>query len=49
MMTIPASAIKDEVRMLTDVQIETFGQPAPLNQTRQKYFPLRAVPRVEWI
>jgi len=30
MMTTPASAIKDEVRVLIDVQIETFGQPAPL-------------------
>ena len=29
MMTIPATAIKDEVRTLIDVQIETFGQPAP--------------------
>jgi len=30
MMTSPASAIKDEIRVLIDVQIETFGQPAPL-------------------
>jgi len=29
-MTTPASAIKDELRVLIDAQIETFGQPAPL-------------------
>jgi hypothetical protein len=33
MMTTPASAIKDEVRVLIDVQIETFGQPAPLTSS----------------
>jgi hypothetical protein len=26
-MTTPASAIEDEVHVLIDVQIETFGQP----------------------
>lgn len=30
-MTTPASAIKDEVRVLIDVQIATFGQPTPLH------------------
>jgi hypothetical protein len=37
MMTTPATALKDEVRVLIDVQIETFGQPAPLtaSQLRQ--------------
>ena len=34
MMTTPASAIKDEVRVLIDVQIETFGQPAPLTPSQ---------------
>jgi hypothetical protein len=29
-MTTPATAIKDEVRALIDVQIEIFGQPSPL-------------------
>jgi len=29
-MTTPASAIRDEVCELIDVQIETFGQPSPL-------------------
>jgi hypothetical protein len=33
-MTTPASAIKDEVRLLIDVQIETFGQPAPLTSSQ---------------
>ena len=30
MMTTPASAIKIEIRELIHVQIEMFGQPAPL-------------------
>ncbi len=34
MMTTPASAIKDEVRVLIDVQIETFGQPALLTPSQ---------------
>ena len=29
-MTTSATAIKDEIRELMDVQIETFGQPSPL-------------------
>jgi hypothetical protein len=29
-MTTPATAIKDEIRELIHVQIEIFGQPAPL-------------------
>jgi hypothetical protein len=29
-MTTPATAMKDEIRELIDVQIETFGQPSPL-------------------
>jgi hypothetical protein len=29
-MTTPFTAIKDEVRLLIDSQIETFGQPTPL-------------------
>jgi hypothetical protein len=33
-MTTPASAIKDEVRLLINVQIETFGQPAPLTDSQ---------------
>ena len=38
MMTTPASAIKDEVRVLIDVQIETFGQPAPLTPSQLRDF-----------
>jgi len=34
MMTTPATAIKDEVRLLIDVQIETLGQPAPLTSSQ---------------
>jgi hypothetical protein len=30
MMTTPATAIKNEIRDLIHVQIEIFGQPAPL-------------------
>jgi hypothetical protein len=30
MMTTPANAIKNEIRGLIHVQIEIFGQPAPL-------------------
>ena len=29
-MTTPATALKDEIRELIDVQVETFGQPTPL-------------------
>ena len=38
MMTTPATAIKDEVRVLIDVQIETFGQPAPLTSSQLREF-----------
>ena len=33
-MTTPATTIKDEVRVLIDAQIETFGQPAPLTPSQ---------------
>jgi hypothetical protein len=33
-MTTPTSAIKDEVRVLIDAQIESFGQPAPLTSAQ---------------
>jgi hypothetical protein len=41
MMTTPASAIKDEVRLLIDVQIETFGQPASLTSSQLREFHCR--------
>jgi hypothetical protein len=41
-MTTPASAIKDEVRLLIDVQIETFGQPAPLTNSQLREFHCRS-------
>jgi len=47
-MTNPASAIKDEVRLLIDVQIETFGQPAPITSSQLREYQHRsedAVPR----
>ena len=34
MMTTPASAITDEVRLLIDIQIETFRQPTPLTNSQ---------------
>jgi hypothetical protein len=37
-MTTPASAIKDEVRVLIDVQIETCGQPALLTSSQLREF-----------
>ena len=42
MMTTPATAIKDEVRVLIDVQIETFGQPAPLTSSQLREFHYRS-------
>ena len=42
MMTTPASAIKDEVRVLIDVQIETCGQPALLTSSRLREFHRRS-------
>jgi hypothetical protein len=37
-MTTPATAIKDEVRTLIEIQIETFGQPAPLSPSQLREF-----------
>jgi hypothetical protein len=42
MMTTPASAIKDEVCMLIDVQIETFEQPEPLTSFQLTEFHFRS-------
>lgn len=36
MATTPASAIKDELRVLIDVQIETFGQPTSLTSSQNR-------------
>ena len=41
-MTTPATAIKGEVRVLIDLQIETFGQPAPLTPSQLCEFHDRA-------
>jgi len=41
-MTTPASAIKDEVRLLIEVQIETFGQPTPLTSSQLREFHYRS-------
>jgi hypothetical protein len=41
-MTTPASAIKDEVRLLIDVQIETFGQPASLTNAQLREYHFRS-------
>ena len=41
-MTTPASAIKDEVRLLIDVQIETFGQTAPLTNSQLREYHYRS-------
>jgi hypothetical protein len=38
MMTTPATAIKDEVCVLIDAQIETFGQPVPLTPSQLREF-----------
>lgn len=37
-MTTPASAIEDEVHVLIDVQIETFGQHAHLTSSQLRKF-----------
>ena len=37
-MTTPARAIEDEVHVLIDVQIETFGQPTPLTSSQLRKF-----------
>ena len=41
-MTTPASAIKDEVRVLIDVQIETFRQPTPLTNSQIREYHYRS-------
>jgi hypothetical protein len=38
MMTTPANAIKEEVRLLVNVQIETFGQPTPLTSSQLREY-----------
>ena len=42
MMTTPASAIKDEVRLLVDVQIESFRQPTPLTSSQLREYHCRS-------
>jgi hypothetical protein len=41
-MTTPASAIKDEVHLLIDVQIETFRQPTPLTNSQLREYHYRS-------
>lgn len=41
-MTTPANAIRDEVRELIEVQIETFRQPARLTPSELSEFSYRA-------
>ena len=41
-MTTPASAIKDEVHLLIDIQIETFGKPAPLTNSQLREYHYRS-------
>jgi hypothetical protein len=41
-MTTPATSIKDEVRVLIEVQIETFGQPVPLTPSQLCEFHCRS-------
>ncbi len=42
MMSTPASAIKEQVRVLIDVQIKTFGQPAPLTSSQLRDYKCRS-------
>ena len=42
MMTTPASAITDEVRLLIDIQIETFRQPTPLTNSQLREYHYRS-------
>jgi hypothetical protein len=42
MMTTPASAIKDEVRLLINVQIETFRQPASITSSQLREYHYRS-------
>lgn len=41
-MTIPATAIRDEIRALIEVQIQTFGQPSRLAPSELRDCSLRA-------
>lgn len=41
-MTTPATAVRDEIRELIDVQIKTFGQPSPLTPSELSEFRYRA-------
>jgi hypothetical protein len=41
-MTAPASAIKDEVRVLIDDQIETFRQPTSITSSQLRKFHRRS-------
>jgi hypothetical protein len=41
-MTTPASAIKDELHVLIDVQIETFRKPTPLTSSQLRKFHRRS-------
>jgi hypothetical protein len=41
MMTTPGSTIKDEVHVLIDAQIETFGRRAPLTPSQLQEFHCR--------
>jgi hypothetical protein len=41
-MTAPASAIKDEVRLLIEVQIEIFGQDTALTSSQLREFRRRS-------
>jgi hypothetical protein len=42
MMSTPAAAIKDEVRLLIDIQIETFRQPTPLTHSQLREYHYRS-------
>jgi hypothetical protein len=42
MMTTPASAIKDEVSLLIDIQIETFRQLTPLTHSQLREYHYRS-------
>ena len=41
-MTIPAGAIRDEVRLLIEAQVQTFGQPTPLTASQLSEFHQRS-------
>jgi hypothetical protein len=42
MMTTPATAIKDEVHLLIDIQVETFRQPTPLTNSQLRDYHYRS-------